>query len=70
MDNKKVPNSQVWLKLVITNMLKNRAKKVKMRAPTMRGLETEQLEAITVDHQDLLYDHRSSKPEIWNYGRK
>ena len=48
MDDEKVPNPEAWLKLVITNMLINRANKVKMRAPTMRGLEPEQLEAIAI----------------------
>jgi RNA polymerase sigma factor (sigma-70 family) len=48
MDEQKVPNPEAWLKLVITNMLINRANKLKHRPPTMRGLEPEQLEAIAI----------------------
>lgn len=46
MDEEKVPNPEAWLKLVITNMMINRAKKLKHRPPTMRGLEAEEIEAI------------------------
>ena len=46
MDEAKVPNPEAWLKLVITNMMINRAKKLKHRPPTMRGLDAEEIEAI------------------------
>jgi RNA polymerase sigma factor (sigma-70 family) len=47
-EDEKVQNPEAWLKLVITNMLINRAKKSKHRPPTMRGLEPEQIEAIAL----------------------
>lgn len=48
MEESKVPNPEAWLKLVITNMMINRANKLKRRQPTLRGLEPEQIEAIAV----------------------
>lgn len=41
-----MPNPEAWLKLAITNMMINRAKKLKHRPPTMRGLDAEEIEAI------------------------
>ena len=46
MEEDKVPNPEAWLKLVITNMMINRANKLKHRPPTMRGLDAEEIEAI------------------------
>ena len=61
------PNLEAWLRLVVTNMMYDRSRKIKARKPSLRGLEPDQLDAMLVGqrktslstqvaNQDLLAD--------------
>ena len=61
------PNLEAWLRLVVTNMMYDRNRKIKARKPSLRGLEPDQLDAMLVGqrktsistqvaNQDLLAD--------------
>jgi len=41
-------NIEAWIRLVITNMMYDRNKKIKARKPSLRGLEPDQLDAMLV----------------------
>jgi RNA polymerase sigma factor (sigma-70 family) len=40
------PNIEAWIRLVVTNMMYDRSKKVRARKPSLRGLEPDQLDAM------------------------
>ena len=40
------PNIEAWIRLVVTNMMIDRAKKMKARKPSLRGLEPEILDTM------------------------
>ncbi len=40
------PNIEAWIRLVVTNMMIDRAKKLKARKPSLRGLEPEILDTM------------------------
>ena len=40
------PNLEAWLRLVVTNMMLDRKRKLRVRKPSLRGLEPEQLDAM------------------------
>ncbi|NCX01232.1 MAG: hypothetical protein EBW75_06510 [Actinobacteria bacterium] len=40
------PNIEAWIRLVVTNMMYDRNKKVKARKPSLRGLEPEVLDSM------------------------
>ena len=42
------PNLEAWLRLVVTNMMYDRNRKIKARKPSLRGLEPDQLDAMLV----------------------
>ena len=40
------PNIEAWIRLVVTNMMYDRNKKIRARKPSLRGLEPDQLDAM------------------------
>jgi RNA polymerase sigma factor (sigma-70 family) len=40
------PNIEAWIRLVVTNMMYDRSKKIRARKPSLRGLEPDQLDAM------------------------
>jgi DNA-directed RNA polymerase specialized sigma24 family protein len=40
------PNIEAWIRLVVTNMMYDRSKKINVRMPSLRGLEPDQLDAM------------------------
>lgn len=40
------PNIEAWIRLVVTNMMYDRDKKIRARKPSLRGLEPDQLDAM------------------------
>lgn len=40
------PNIEAWLRLVVTNMMLDRRRKLRIRKPSLRGLEPDQLDAM------------------------
>jgi RNA polymerase sigma factor (sigma-70 family) len=40
------PNIEAWIRLVVTNMMYDRSKKISARKPSLRGLEPDQLDAM------------------------
>jgi DNA-directed RNA polymerase specialized sigma24 family protein len=40
------PNIEAWIRLVVTNMMYDRNKKISARKPSLRGLEPDQLDAM------------------------
>jgi DNA-directed RNA polymerase specialized sigma24 family protein len=53
MEEKPPPNMEAWIRMVVTNMMYDRNKKIKARKPSLRGLEPDQLDAMplrTLDH--------------------
>jgi RNA polymerase sigma factor (sigma-70 family) len=40
------PNIEAWIRLVVTNMMYDRNKKMRARKPSLRGLEPDQLDAM------------------------
>lgn len=45
-------NIEAWLKMVITNMMIDRHKKIKARKPSLRDLSPEEIQAIAVGRND------------------
>lgn len=48
MQEQEPANIEAWIRLVVTNMMFDRNKKIKARKPSLRGLDTEQLDAMLV----------------------
>ena len=48
MQEQEPANIEAWIRLVVTNMMFDRNKKIKARKPSLRGLGTEQLDAMLV----------------------
>lgn len=46
MEEKPPPNMEAWIRMVVTNMMYDRNKKIKARKPSLRGLEPDQLDAM------------------------
>ena len=40
------PNIEAWIRLVVTNVMYDRSKKIRARKPSLRGLEPDQLDAM------------------------
>jgi RNA polymerase sigma factor (sigma-70 family) len=49
---RKPENIEAWLKMVITNMMIDRHKKIKARKPSLRDLSPEEIQAIAVGRND------------------
>lgn len=52
MQKQKPENIEAWLKMVITNMMIDRHKKIKARKPSLRDLSPEEIQAIAVGRND------------------
>jgi DNA-directed RNA polymerase specialized sigma24 family protein len=46
LQEKEPPNIEAWIRLVVTNMMIDRSRKLKARKPSMRGLEPEVLDSM------------------------
>jgi macrodomain Ter protein organizer (MatP/YcbG family) len=46
MQEKPPPNIEAWIRLVVTNIMYDRSKKIKARKPSLRGLEPEVLDSM------------------------
>jgi len=52
MQKQKPENIEAWLKMVITNMMIDRHKKIKARKPSLRDLSPEEIQTIAVGRND------------------
>jgi len=57
-------NIEAWIRLVVTNMMYDRNKKIKVRKPSLRGLEPDQLDAMLVGQRKTSLSTQVANQEL------
>jgi DNA-directed RNA polymerase specialized sigma24 family protein len=57
-------NIEAWIRLVVTNMMFDRNKKIKARKPSLRGLEPEQLDAMLTGQRKISFSSKIANEDL------
>jgi len=57
-------NIEAWIRLVVTNMMFDRNKKIKARKPSLRGLEPEQLDAMLTGQRKISFSSKIANEDM------
>ena len=57
-------NIEAWIRLVVTNMMFDRNKKIKARKPSLRGLEPEQLDAMLTGQRNISLSSKIANEDL------
>lgn len=57
-------NIEAWIRLVVTNMMFDRSKKIKARKPSLRGLEPDQLDAMLLGQRKTSLSTQVANQEL------